>query len=251
MAKQIGAFKAKGSIGDFSFYKTRDGAMVRMKGGVDGDRIKKDPAFARTRENGLEFGRAAKRGQLIRSALRSLIARSKDSRVASRMLKQVMDVMHSDSLSARGERDVLLGELNLLTGFEFNKYAPLESTLFVQSTILIDRGNGELSISLPDFTADSEIHAPDGSTHFRLVAGCSEIDWVSKGYLSDTYEGSWTALNNSVQPASTISLSFPANSLLSLVAVLGIEFGQEVNTQMYPLNNGAHNSLKIVVGDQL
>ena len=56
MAKQTGIIKLKGKIGDLSFYKTQDGHLAREKGGVDAERIAKDPAFIRTRENGAEFG---------------------------------------------------------------------------------------------------------------------------------------------------------------------------------------------------
>ncbi len=66
MAKQIGIIKLKGKIGDLSFYKTKDGHLSREKGGVDAERIKNDPAFERTRENGAVFGSAAKSGKLVR-----------------------------------------------------------------------------------------------------------------------------------------------------------------------------------------
>ena len=62
MAKQKGIIKLTGKIGDLSFYKSKDGYLAREKGGVDGERIKNDPAFARTRENGSEFGLAATAG---------------------------------------------------------------------------------------------------------------------------------------------------------------------------------------------
>ena len=50
MAKQSGIIKLKGTVGGISFYKSKDGYLAREKGGVDGDRIKKDPAFKRTIE---------------------------------------------------------------------------------------------------------------------------------------------------------------------------------------------------------
>jgi hypothetical protein len=58
MARQKGIIKLKGTIGDITFNKTQDGHLAREKGGVDASRIKNDPAFQRTRENGSEFGRA-------------------------------------------------------------------------------------------------------------------------------------------------------------------------------------------------
>ncbi len=66
MARQTGIIKIKGKIGDLSFYKTKDGHLAREKGGVEGDRIKNDPAYARTRENNAEFGSSATSGKLMR-----------------------------------------------------------------------------------------------------------------------------------------------------------------------------------------
>ncbi|TAI92947.1 hypothetical protein DMA11_25320, partial [Marinilabiliaceae bacterium JC017] len=76
MARQKGVIKLEGRIGDLSFYKTGGEYMARSKGGVDGDRIKNDPAFARTRENGAEFGRAGKSGKLLRNALKGLVSKA-------------------------------------------------------------------------------------------------------------------------------------------------------------------------------
>ena len=52
MARQKGIIKLEGTIGDISFYKSKDGHLARTKGGVDAERIQNDPAFQRTRENG-------------------------------------------------------------------------------------------------------------------------------------------------------------------------------------------------------
>jgi len=65
MARQSSPFKFTGTIGDMSFYKSKDGHLIREKGGVSGERIKKDPKYQRTRENNAEFGNAAKAVKLI------------------------------------------------------------------------------------------------------------------------------------------------------------------------------------------
>jgi hypothetical protein len=46
-----------------------------------------------------------------------------------------------------------------------------------------------------------------------------------------------------------LTASITANSVLPVVQVLGIEFYQEVNGQMYPLKNGAYNALSVVIVD--
>ena len=84
MARQKGIMKLEGTIGDVSFYKTSDGYLAREKGGVDADRIKNDPAFARTRENITEFGKAGRAGRVLRTAFRLLLQNAADKKVTSR-----------------------------------------------------------------------------------------------------------------------------------------------------------------------
>lgn len=45
MARQKGIIKLDGTIGDITFYKSKDGYLAREKGGVPADRIANDPAF--------------------------------------------------------------------------------------------------------------------------------------------------------------------------------------------------------------
>ncbi|WP_206106589.1 hypothetical protein [Ilyomonas limi] len=74
MARLNGILKIEGTLQDMTFYKTQDGHLVKTKSGVSGDRIANDPAFARTRENGYEFGNAAAAGKLLRDAIRVMAA---------------------------------------------------------------------------------------------------------------------------------------------------------------------------------
>jgi hypothetical protein len=83
MARQKSPFKFEGEIGDIVFFQTKDGGyMAREKGGISGDRIKKDPAFERTRENGAEFGRAGVAGKVLRNAFRWLLKGKSDQLIA-------------------------------------------------------------------------------------------------------------------------------------------------------------------------
>jgi len=51
MAQQKGILPVKGTLGNLTFYKSKDGYLIREKGGLDAKRIASDPAFQRTREN--------------------------------------------------------------------------------------------------------------------------------------------------------------------------------------------------------
>ncbi len=69
MARQKSIIKLDSTIGGITFYKSQDGYLAREKGGVSADRIKNDPAFQRTLENGLEFGRAGNAGKVLRNSI--------------------------------------------------------------------------------------------------------------------------------------------------------------------------------------
>jgi len=159
MAKQKGIIKLEGTIGDITFYKSGDGYMAKENAPVSADRIATDPAFARTRENNLEFGRAGAAGKVLRNSIRALLINAKDSRVASRLTAAMMQVIKADSTSIRGQRNIIDGEAELLQGFEFNNTAILDTTLYAPYTAAIDRVTGKLIVNIPAFIpADGMLH---------------------------------------------------------------------------------------------
>jgi hypothetical protein len=171
-------------MGGVSFYKTsEDGFLAREKGGVDADRIKNDPAFERTRENGAEFGRAGAAGKLLRTSLRALILNSSDSRMASRLTREMVKVIQADETNTRGLRNVIDGEAELLQGFEFNLDGKLNRTFFAPFDSIIDRVAGSLSINVPAFIPGNMIAAPQGATHVKLIAAGVEIDFENGVYV--------------------------------------------------------------------
>ena len=249
MARQKGIIKLKGTIGDITFYKTQDGHLAREKGGIDASRMKNDPAFQRTRENGSEFGRAGKAAKVLRTALRALLLNSADGRMVSRLTKQMVKVVKADMVSTRGLRNVIYGEVDLLIGFEFNIRGKLGTSLFAPFVANIDRVTGEITVDLASFIPTNMIAAPTGTTHFKIISAGAEIDFEAETFVevhSETAILPWNsvataAINqvNEVTPAST----------KPLFLALGIEFYQEVNGQMYALKNGAFNPLSIVKVD--
>lgn len=246
MARQTGIIKLKGTIGGISFYKTIDGHLAREKGGVDASRIANDPAFQRTRENGSEFGRAGKGGKVLRNAIRVLLQNAKDRRVVSRLTKDLVAVVKSDTSNDRGLRTVQDGNLNLLEGFEFNLNGKLGATLFAAFTKGYDRASGEATVVIAAFSPTLRIAAPAGTTHFKVVMGASALDFENG---NSVFENDETAiLPYSVAATAPISLtaSLTANSVFPVLQLLGIEFYQEVNGQMYVLKNGTYNALSVI-----
>ena len=249
MARQKGIIKLEGRVGDLSFYKNGSEYYAREKGGVDGDRIKKDPAFARTRENGAEFGRAGKAGKVLRNALKVPISKSADKRVASRLSKQMLEVIHADSTNLRGERTVVDGDLTLLDGFEFNNAIRLEAVVGTPYAVAFVRADGECSVTISEFVPNQDIGQVDGATHFRFVLGTAVLDFENGTYEVDVAESGDLAYDAITQTNLVVETNVTANSTLPVFVVFGVEYYQEVNGQMYLLNNKESNPLAMVMVD--
>jgi hypothetical protein len=246
MAKQKGIIKLEGTLGDITFLKTRDGYLAKENNPPSAARIATDPAFARTRENASEFGRAGKAGKLLRTALRMAMQNAKDSRVTSRLTAEMIKVIQADSTSTRGQRNVIDGEAALLEGFNFNNNAVLSSMLFASYNSSIDRAAGTLTVNIPAFVPANMITYPAGSTHFKICANGCAVDFENENFESDFKETAILPLNNNATAVINLNCAVTANSTHPLFLAMGIQFYQEVNGTFYPLKDGGYNGLELV-----
>jgi hypothetical protein len=246
MPKQAGTLKFTGTIGDLSYYKSKDGFMVREKTSLSAKRIATDPAFARTRENGQEFGRAGKTGKLIRSAFSSQLSQIADDRVVSRLVKAVMIAQKADTVSARGERNIITGDASLLERFDFNEKSPLGAVLQAQFLADVDRATGEASVAVGDFIPAKNIKAPDGATHCKLLSAAAAINFESGSFQTTSATTPEIALGLQLESGINLVQQLPANTEDHLIIIFGIEFYQQFNGSFYPLNSGSYNALTIV-----
>jgi hypothetical protein len=246
MARQKGIIKIEGTVGDLTFYKSKDGHLVREKGGVPADRIANDPNFQRTRENGAEFGRAGKAGKILRNAIRGLLQNAKDAKVVSRLTTEMVKVIQADLTSVRGLRNVIDGEAALLNGFDFNLNAKIGTTLYAAFVAAINRVAGTIILNVPPMVPLNMIAAPAGATHYKIVSAGAEIDFENEVTRSDLQESAILPLDNALSVDLLLTNNVTPNSTNVLFAILGIQFFQEVNGVKYPLKNGAFNALAIV-----
>lgn len=246
MAQQKGIIPLKGTLGNITFYKSKEGYLAREKGGISAERMASDPAFQRTRENGAEFGRAGIAGKILRTSLRALLQNASDSKMVSRLTRDMMKVIQADAVNPRGLRNVIDGEAELLKDFDFNINGKLGTTLYAPFTATINRVTGELAVNVPAFVPINMVKAPAGTTHFRINSAGVEVDFEQKVYTVDvnsTVELPW---NNTAAAVITLTNNITANSTHPLFLALGMEFFQFVNGTMYPLKNGAFNPLALV-----
>lgn len=248
MAFQIGLLKLRGTLGDITFYKSKDGYIAKEKTSLDKARIETDPNFQRTRENGAEFGRAGQAGKFLRNAFAPSIKRISDSKMVGRLTKLMLKVIQADIIDVRGERNVINGDLTLLKRFEFNAGAILTNTLKATLVSTIDRVSGDAEIKVDPFIPNVSLMAPEGTTHYRIYLAAAAVDFASENGAAVYSELSSEVFpyGSEASPELTITVNIGPNSLQPIFSVVGVEFYQELNGMHYTLNNGAFNALSIV-----
>lgn len=245
MAKQSSIIKIEGTIDDLTFYKSKDGYRIRKKTGVAADRIERDPQFQRTRENGKEFGHVAQMGKLMRRAIIDLLAEVRDDTLVPRMVRRLSKIKNLDSTSVRGDRQVAIGlqtdEENLLRGFDFNREAPLQQVL--RKDIELDTATGVMTLA--NFDPTKHLAYPQGTTHVGFRAGFLNINLETEEAELQVSPEVDTAINAAPASITLTPDAVPAGDG-NQVHLLLVEFYQEMNGAMYPLNTGAFNALSVV-----
>lgn len=246
MAKQKGMYKLKGTIGDVSFYKTKYGYIAREKTEISAERIAKDPAFKRTRENGQEFGSIIRSGKLLRDAIAPLLSAASDNRTQNRITELMAALKRLDVTSPRGKRHVGVGindpaAVSLLKGFQFNRNSILNSIL--SSPVALDTSTGEILIA--NLVPVNRLAAPFEATHVRFLGCVALVD-----FLAGTWETVYS--NEVILPIDATSTdvlltppSVPTGSG-TLFYLLHVSFIEQIGTDQYSLQNSSYNSLQLL-----
>ena len=205
-----------------------------------------DPAFERTRENGREFGKSGKAAKLFRTAFRSVALNIADYRMFSRLVQIMAKIVRLDNNNPRGKRGIIDEETKLMEGFNFNKNATLESTLFVNYSLLADKQKENVQVDFSAYTPTELIAAPKSTSHYRLVLAAAGVDFENGSYsIGSCYSGYLSFDNNPTLPL-TLDFTLSGTPNNPWFLCIGIEFFQEVNKTQYSLNNGAYNAMAVV-----
>jgi hypothetical protein len=262
MARQKGIIKLKGTLGGITFYQRNGQDFLKEASAPDKNRILNDPAYARTRENNQEFGAAATIGKALRVGLVQEFDEMADSNATARIVKLIKQVISRDVAGVRGQRLFApVVNKNMFVNFPFNESVSLDSKFLAPYTAAVNAGRNQVTITIPDFNTGNFVHAPAGSTHFRIINLISVLSQYSFNTTIRKYEpadaannsrnafaasgflaigpnvGAVTTIVAAITPAPTL----PATS--ALISCIGIEFYQQVGTQFYLLSSD--NAMKI------
>jgi hypothetical protein len=246
MAKQVSLIKLEGNVGDLSFFKSKTiGFQARMKTGVSGDRIASDPAFARTRENGSEFGRAQHYGKRLRDLLRDALFQNSDSKFSHRLATRFLKVIQSDTESARGERVLTAQNLVMLQGLECNDRTKLGSISLVPITLDYDRPSGDGILECMGLIPHLNVAKLQGATHVRYTIVLQEFNGEDSDQRPAINRSAYIELRDTTPMNLRLSATLEADAAKSVLLLAGMEYFQLVNGAYYPLSNGQYNALTI------
>ena len=253
MAKVRGFLNLQGSMGETTFMKQRKGNQWRAQDKlvISPDRFKKDPKFARVRENASEFARAASGGKLIRKSISSLLSTAKSTNLCTKLFSKLMAVIKSDITNPRGDGNLVDGNISLLKGFSFSDGATLVKVLEQVVTSNIDRLPGLMTINIPVFVPATDLTAPSGTTHFQFVSAASELDFELDTHKTNLQKHAVALYDSNATSAFTITHTVTANSTKPLLLVIGIKFFQAHGSQMIPLLTARTNLLEVIAVNKL
>ncbi|MDR6966984.1 hypothetical protein J2X31_000984 [Flavobacterium arsenatis] len=247
MAKLRSFIKIEGTVGDLTFYKQKNGEyVVKNKGGISKERIAKDPAFARTRENGSEFGIVASAGKKVRLGASSLINSARDTKLNNRLVGVLTKVKNYDTNSRRGERQVSIGLRSaegqaLLNGFDFNGKSQFGSVLRCPFSL----DTTTKTFSMADFIPGTMLYYPQSATHVSFKTGVLLLNFETGSHGMQYSKVENFPLDMNAVAVDLAPEELPVGEGFVFWFIL-IEFFQEINGVQYPLNNEVYNVLNLL-----
>ena len=125
MAKISSEGKIPKRIDDMVTYRLYDDYILRKKSGFTSKGMKKDPKYARSRENASEFGNVSRLCKNIRIAIKEVLPKCNNLEVCNGLTTVMRRVMCCDETAERGKRSLKNGFETaagraLFTGYDFN-----------------------------------------------------------------------------------------------------------------------------------
>ena len=249
MAKQEGNAPLSGTLGNTTYFRTRNGFTARVRTRLNKASMDANPNFQALRDQGLEFTRALKATKLVNNTFAEILSNAKDGRTSNRLTSLFNKVVKLDRINPRGKRNVLDGELELITGFEFNDRVSLSSTLAITPEISINRATGEIKLVIAAFIPFTALKFPQNATHFKISMAAGAINFETEEKESKTIEGVFQEISKEALPETSLTLNLLPGSSLPILVVVKLTFATEINGIMEAAGGGSFTTSTLVKTD--
>lgn len=227
-------FNISGKVGDLVFCRTGNGVVVRScTNTLTKKRVQTDPAFARTRENMAEFGRAARYGRLIRNSFQPLINDRWRRELTGRVVRQIRQAFEADTDHQRGQRDFCAAGLQVLEGFEFSKDHRFRNLFPVPVSVRVGKKRDSVIMTSDYFVASPIFNLPAGADHYQVVLVAASIVFESGSTAVNSASTSFLVPDKKKR---RISLKCSVQGLSGAILLVGagIRFARDVNGTKIP-----------------
>ncbi|MDQ3192229.1 MAG: hypothetical protein M3Q58_11615 [Bacteroidota bacterium] len=260
-AKQKGAIKLKGLLGNLMFYQKNGKSFVQEVSFPSKSKIQNAPSFKRRRENMMEFGGCSMAAKAFRMGLGELSKFMGGAYISARLTARFKQVNMQGS-GERGKRSIeLLVNKGILEEYDFNPDTTFGSVFSAPFDIMANIDRNVVTVTIPVFNTNAFVSPPLKSTHFRIVNAAVVLsdytyDPAMRLYkpvnplinkLNSITYSDYTVLGNNISGIMTIVSAIPGSPVIpttaGVIACLGIEFYQEINGDYYQL--AAKNAMRL------
>lgn len=229
MAKNEGMIKFSGKLGDITGRMTPQGNILQRNGGFDGQRIKTEDRYLKTRQLYEEFGRCAKMASLFKSTLDFYLKLLPDPYVYNHIQKRMAAIKQCDD-APNGSKTVgkgLLTEkgMDLFKKFSFNRELNFDFTGLPFHEL--DLAQGSLSLKNVDL---SLFTFPRGALQLGMQLLLLRVDFETPDSILE--KSDFVFLEKGTFTETLILKSDIPQGSGKLVAVLFIGFCTVINGQV-------------------
>jgi hypothetical protein len=236
MAKNHGPIQLSGTIGELTFYRTRNGFFVRQKSSSPGKSLE---SSARQQAQRAAFGDAMRAANTVRHHLLPFIGMCKSSDMRLRLNRLLLQAAHLYKITPREECNGSGLVLSLLQGFEFNNTTSLFTALHASIESSFDRDTGLASVSVGAFVAEAVLKYMAGVTHMRISIAAAAINFTTREAQKQFLDGDYLPVGQQPAGALTLSVSLPPNLADPVLLLLKLQYFQEVNGDMQERYNAS------------
>jgi hypothetical protein len=258
MGKIYGSNRVLGTVGGVRHYRLPgcDFIVAAEKGGANGNLIKNNPAFKRTRENNEEWKGVTITAQAIKRSF-GLDAKVVVNRfLIGALNKAMLKVVRYDPQGIKGTRSIFLSDhKEVLDTIQYYYYKPFGDIMKCRYEVDTGFDRKSVTVKLTNLNPSEQIKPPDGASHFRFFLSIGVMsDYYHIKSLTESYvpvydsnrinpsfleiEGEWIPINAKEMGDQVYSVTLPDNFDLAedmtVVRMFGITFGKMI-TEVEPL----------------
>jgi hypothetical protein len=244
MAQLHSQFSFTGRLGNISAYKMKgsDKIILRTQGGATKNKIKKSPAFEKTRRINAEFGGRSTASKYLLHTLAQLKSLA-DYNIAGPLNALIKPIQIMDTEAEWGQRGVhFTKKPKLLEGFNLNRRNPFDSIVRNPVSYVLSREELSGRIDIPRLIPGINFFTPPGHyPYYSFVAALGVIPDLFfskfgyepqpglKPYSKTVYSDWYPVLNGSPVLSLETGLVIPGTSVPGsswiLMLSVGIRFG--------------------------